>query len=88
MVSSTNSAYNLTVHNTASDHYSLTAMTVVVVIFLPLVLAYQAWTYYVFRRRISRDEFMAGLPPAVPAQPGEPPDGGRPAAAPEVRRRN
>ncbi|HEY7432385.1 MAG TPA: cytochrome d ubiquinol oxidase subunit II [Streptosporangiaceae bacterium] len=59
MVSSTNPAYNLTVHNTASGGYSLKAMTVVVVIFLPLVLAYQAWTYYVFRRRISREEFSA-----------------------------
>ena len=37
MVSSTNAAYNLTVHNTASPPYSLKAMTVVVIIFLPLV---------------------------------------------------
>jgi cytochrome bd ubiquinol oxidase subunit II len=59
MVSSTNKAYNLTVHNTASDPYSLKAMTVVVIIFLPLVLAYQAWTYYVFRRRVSKREFSA-----------------------------
>jgi cytochrome d ubiquinol oxidase subunit II len=58
MVSSTNPAYNLTVHNTASGAYSLKAMTVVVVIFLPLVLGYQAWTYYVFRRRVSRQEFL------------------------------
>ncbi len=58
MVSSTNKAYNLTVHNTASGGYSLKAMTVVVIIFLPLVLAYQTWTYYVFRRRVSRQEFQ------------------------------
>ena len=38
MVSTTNHAYNLTVHNTASGAYSLKAMTVVVIIFLPLVL--------------------------------------------------
>jgi len=57
MVSSTNAAYNLTVHNTASGAYSLKVMTVVVVIFLPFVLAYQTWTYYVFRRRISKQEF-------------------------------
>ena len=54
MVSSTNAAYNLTVHNTASGAYSLKVMTVVVVIFLPFVLAYQTWTYYVFRRRVSK----------------------------------
>ena len=58
MVSSTNPAYNLTVHNTASGAYSLKVMTVVVVIFLPSVLAYQTWTYYVFRRRVSRQEFQ------------------------------
>ena len=60
MVSSTNSAYNLTVHNTASGAYSLKAMTVVVIIFLPLVLAYQGWTYWVFRKRVSASDFRAG----------------------------
>jgi cytochrome d ubiquinol oxidase subunit II len=69
MVSSTNPAYSLTVRNTASAPYSLKAMTVVVVIFLPLVLAYQTWTYYVFRRRVSREQFMPPPPPAVPPQP-------------------
>jgi cytochrome d ubiquinol oxidase subunit II len=63
MVSSTNPAYNLTVHNTASGAYSLKAMTIVVIIFLPLVLAYQAWTYYVFRRRVSREQFLSAAPP-------------------------
>jgi cytochrome bd ubiquinol oxidase subunit II len=58
MVSSTSPAYDLTVHNTASGSYSLGAMTVVVVIFLPFVLAYQSWTYYVFRRRVSHQEFQ------------------------------
>jgi cytochrome d ubiquinol oxidase subunit II len=64
MVSSTNPAYNLTVHNTASGSYSLTAMTVVVIVFLPLVLGYQAWTYDVFRRRVSREEFLPAARPA------------------------
>ena len=63
MVSSTNPAYNLTVHNTASGAYSLKVMTVVVILFLPFVLAYQAWTYHVFRRRVSRQDFVA--PPAA-----------------------
>jgi cytochrome d ubiquinol oxidase subunit II len=67
MVSSTNPAYNLTVHNTASGAYSLKAMTIVVIVFLPLVLAYQAWTYYVFRRRVSREEFLPAQPTAEPA---------------------
>ena len=67
MVSTTSPAYNLTVHNTASGGYSLKAMTVVVIIFLPVVLGYQAWTYYVFRRRVSREEFV---PAPEPARPG------------------
>jgi cytochrome d ubiquinol oxidase subunit II len=53
MISSTNTAYNLTVNNTASPAYSLKVMTVTAAIFLPIVVAYQAWTYKVFRRRLS-----------------------------------
>jgi cytochrome d ubiquinol oxidase subunit II len=66
MVSSTNPAYNLTVHNTASGAYSLKVMTVVVIILLPVVLAYQTWTYYVFRRRISAADFQPAQPAAGP----------------------
>ncbi len=74
MVSSTSKAYNLTVQNTASNPYSLKAMTVVVVIFLPLVLGYQTWTYYVFRRRVSRQEFQPpGSSPEAAADPARRP---------------
>jgi len=59
MISSTSSAYNLTIHNTASPGYTLKVMTVIVAIFLPVVLAYTAWTYYVFRRRISVTDIRA-----------------------------
>ncbi len=54
MISSTASANTLTVANTAASSYSLTVMSVVLAVLLPVVLAYQAWTYYVFRRRITR----------------------------------
>ena len=57
MVSSTSAAYDLTIHNTASGEYTLKLMTIVVAIFLPVVLAYTAWTYYVFRRRLSDRDF-------------------------------
>ena len=71
MVSSTNHSFSLTVHNSASTPYSLKVMTVVALIFLPLVLGYQAWTYYVFRRRISDASFRSAAPatsrPAVSA---------------------
>jgi cytochrome d ubiquinol oxidase subunit II len=45
-------ALSLTVHNASSSHYTLVVMTVVALIFTPIVLAYQAWTYWVFRARI------------------------------------
>jgi cytochrome bd-type quinol oxidase subunit 2 len=71
MVSSTRAAYNLTVHNTASGAYSLKVMTVVAIVFLPVVLAYQSWTYYVFRRRVSKADFEPRQRPAEPS-PGLP----------------
>ncbi|MFN8126036.1 MAG: cytochrome d ubiquinol oxidase subunit II [Candidatus Nanopelagicales bacterium] len=52
MVSSTNVANNLTIANTASGSYALTIMTWVAVIMFPIVLLYQGWTYYAFRRRV------------------------------------
>jgi cytochrome bd-type quinol oxidase subunit 2 len=50
--SSTNSAYNLTVNNSASGSYALKVMTVVAVLFVPLVIAYQGWSFHVFRARV------------------------------------
>jgi cytochrome d ubiquinol oxidase subunit II len=52
MISSTNTAYNLTVNNSASGSYALKVMTVAAVIFFPLVLAYQGWSFHVFRARV------------------------------------
>jgi hypothetical protein len=65
MVSTLGSANDLTVANTASPSYTLRVMTVVAVILLPVVLAYQGWTYYVFRRRIGRSDVSA-LPTRSP----------------------
>jgi len=58
MVSTTDPAYSLTLNASASSHYTLTVMTIVAVILLPVVLAYQAWTYWVFRRRIGPEDFV------------------------------
>ena len=44
---------SLTVDNASSSDYTLTVMTWVAVVLTPIVLAYQAWTYWVFRKRIS-----------------------------------
>jgi cytochrome d ubiquinol oxidase subunit II len=60
MISSTNAAYNLTVSNSASGSYALKVMTIVTVIFLPLVLLYQGWSFHVFRARVK-------APPAADA---------------------
>jgi cytochrome d ubiquinol oxidase subunit II len=46
-------AWSLTTGNAASAAQTLAVMTVVAGIFLPFVLAYQAWTYWVFRRRVT-----------------------------------
>jgi cytochrome d ubiquinol oxidase subunit II len=54
IVSSLDPANNLTIHNASSAPYSLTVMTVIVAVFLPGVIAYQAWTYHVLRRRLSQ----------------------------------
>jgi cytochrome d ubiquinol oxidase subunit II len=44
---------NLTVMNAASSVYTLKIMSIVAVIFIPIILAYQTWSYYIFRKRIS-----------------------------------
>ncbi|GGS62284.1 cytochrome d ubiquinol oxidase subunit II [Nonomuraea spiralis] len=46
-------ANSLTVTNAASSPYTLTVMTWVAAVFTPVVLAYQAWTYWIFRRRLT-----------------------------------
>jgi cytochrome d ubiquinol oxidase subunit II len=53
MPSSTDPAFSLTTTNASSTEYTLTIMTVVAVIFVPVVLIYQTWTYYVFRKRVT-----------------------------------
>ena len=59
MVSSTDFANSLTVDNASSAHYTLAVMSVVALIILPVILLYQAWTYHVFRARLSGDEVAA-----------------------------
>jgi len=67
MVSSTDFENSLTVDNAASSHYALQVMTVVAVIFVPLVILYQGWTYYVFRARVIgepiKEEFREPVAP-------------------------
>ena len=53
MPSTTNAAYSLTTTSAAATSYTLQIMTWVAVIFTPLVIGYQAWSYWVFRKRIA-----------------------------------
>ena len=52
-------AFSLTVSNASSGDYTLLVMSIVTAFGLPLVLAYQVWTYWVFRKRISEDHIPA-----------------------------
>ena len=56
MISSLNPDWSLTIYNASSSQYTLTVMSIVALIFVPIVLAYQGWTYYMFRKRISTDK--------------------------------
>ena len=53
LVSSTDPNFSLTIYNTASGPTTLNLMAVVALILVPIVLVYQAWSYWVFRKRIS-----------------------------------
>ena len=55
-------AFNLTIENAASGSYTLGVMSVVALIGLPVVLAYQAWTYWVFRKRIGEHSIPEAHP--------------------------
>ncbi|MGD0699654.1 MAG: cytochrome d ubiquinol oxidase subunit II [Trebonia sp.] len=69
--STTSAAYSLTVANAASQANTLMIMTVVALIFLPLVLLYQGWSYWVFRKRVIGPPQPAPsvTPPPPPARP-------------------
>ena len=56
MPSSISSKFDLTITNASSTEYTLKVMTVVAVIMTPLVLIYQGWTYWVFRKRVSASQ--------------------------------
>ncbi|MFJ6379969.1 cytochrome d ubiquinol oxidase subunit II [Kitasatospora sp. NPDC092039] len=65
MPSTLNPEWSLTVRNAASSPYTLKVMTVVAAVFTPLVMLYQGWTYWVFRKRIGV-QHIPGHRPAAP----------------------
>jgi cytochrome d ubiquinol oxidase subunit II len=58
MVSSIDAAYSLTIHNAASGNYSLKVMSIVALTLLPFVLGYQAWSYFVFHKRVHEKQHL------------------------------
>ena len=56
MPSSLGAVFDLTINNASSTPYTLKVMTIVAGIMTPLVLLYQGWTYWVFRKRISASQ--------------------------------
>jgi cytochrome d ubiquinol oxidase subunit II len=59
MPSSTSSAFDLTVRNAASSPYTLGVMSWVALLGTPLVLAYQSWSFWVFRQRLGVEDIPA-----------------------------
>ncbi len=47
---------SLTVANASSSEHTLLIMTIATIVLLPIVLAYQVWTYWVFRHRVTGDD--------------------------------
>lgn len=64
--STTDPAFSLTVENATATDATLTVMTIAAAVFTPVVVGYQAWSYWVFRRRIS----VHHIPDAEPAPAG------------------
>jgi cytochrome d ubiquinol oxidase subunit II len=56
MISTIDPAFSLDIWNAASSPYTLRVMTIVAVIFVPIVLVYQGYTYWVFRKRVTTDK--------------------------------
>lgn len=56
MISSTNPAWSLTIYNASSSPYALTVMSIISLIFIPVILAYEGWSYYIFRKRVKTDK--------------------------------
>lgn len=53
MVSTIDPANSLTIYNSASGPVTLQTMTIVALVFTPIVLLYEGWSYWVFRKRVT-----------------------------------
>jgi cytochrome d ubiquinol oxidase subunit II len=74
--STTNHAFDLSLAQASSSNYSQTVMTIVAIIFLPIVLLYTGWTYWVFRHRLGRSDFEGTPTPIAVLEKKFPQNGG------------
>lgn len=56
LISTLNPLWSLTIHNACSSPYTLKIMTIVAVTLVPIVLLYQGWSFWVFRKRITKND--------------------------------
>ncbi len=57
--SSLNPAYSLTIYNSSSSPLTLKIMLGVALTFVPIVIAYQIWSYYIFRDKVTKDDLAS-----------------------------
>jgi len=50
--------FDLTIYNASSSAYTLQVMSVIALTLVPVVLLYQAWTYWVFRKRLTTESHL------------------------------
>ncbi len=50
--------FDLTIYNASSSPYTLQVMSVIALTVVPIVLLYQAWTYWVFRKRLTAQSHL------------------------------
>ncbi len=58
MPSSLGSQFDLTIYNVSSSPYTLRIMTIVALVFVPILLVYQGRSYWVFRQRVTVDSHL------------------------------
>ena len=56
LISTLNPLWNLTIYNASSSPYTLKIMTIVAVTLVPIVLCYQAWSFWMFRKRVTKND--------------------------------
>jgi cytochrome bd ubiquinol oxidase subunit II len=67
MPASNNPANSLTIENASSTPYTLQVMSWTALFAMPVILLYQGWTYWIFRKRVTRGHIEGTAPAPAPA---------------------